>query len=274
MKYYLHDSNSFQDEKITELYIQFGYEGVGLFYTLLEKIALQEKPVKTEVLKRQLNVGKRLMKCWNFMQEIDLIQVKNGETFNENILNFSETYQIKKEKNRKKISEWRGSQKDMENVTSYVPKCNRPKVNKSKVNKSKVSSIIPDTGNENDKQLNFLDQILQAFKNEYFAAFGIEYIITNKGKENAAISKLLKMAKEKNPQATSDEMLNSFISYFRRCMAIEDQWIRDHVSPTIILSKFNEINKIIKHGKSTSRNAAISFSEIEAIVDAAAAGRR
>ena len=60
MKYYLHDANSFNDEKITELYINFGYEGLGLFYTLLEKIALQEKPIKTAVLKKQLNVGKRL----------------------------------------------------------------------------------------------------------------------------------------------------------------------------------------------------------------------
>jgi hypothetical protein len=43
MKYYLHDSNSFNDEKITELFIKFGYEGLGLFYTCLEKFAQQEK---------------------------------------------------------------------------------------------------------------------------------------------------------------------------------------------------------------------------------------
>ena len=54
MKYYLHDANAFNDEKITELYINFGYEGLGLFYTLLEKIAQQEKPIKTAVLKKQL----------------------------------------------------------------------------------------------------------------------------------------------------------------------------------------------------------------------------
>lgn len=41
MKYYLHDTSAFLDEKITELYINFGYEGLGLFYTILEKIAFQ-----------------------------------------------------------------------------------------------------------------------------------------------------------------------------------------------------------------------------------------
>ena len=137
MKYYLHDANSFNDEKITELYINFGYEGLGLFYTLLEKIALQEKPVKTAVLKKQLNVGKRLEKCWYFMEEIDIISSSNGETFNKQLLNFSGKYAIKKEKNAKRISEWREKQIDTKNVTRYESVRNTDKVNKSKVNKSK-----------------------------------------------------------------------------------------------------------------------------------------
>ena len=112
MKYFLHDSNAFNDEKITELYINFGYEGLGLFYTILEKLAGQEKPVKTLVLKKQLNVGKKLEKCWSFMETIDIISSNNGETFNKQLLNFSEKYKIKKEKNAKRISEWRDNQED------------------------------------------------------------------------------------------------------------------------------------------------------------------
>jgi hypothetical protein len=132
MKYFLHDSNSFNDEKITELFINFGYEGLGLFYTLLEKLASQEKPIKTEILKHQLKVGKKLEKCWNFMENIELISSNNGETFNKQLLNYSEKYQIKKEKNAKKILEWRKNQELTKNVTSYEPSCNLPKVNKSK----------------------------------------------------------------------------------------------------------------------------------------------
>ena len=103
MKYFLHDTNSFDDEKITELFLNFGYEGLGLFYTTLEKIGKQEKPVKTTVLKAQLKVGKRLEKCWKFMEEIGLLSSNNGDTFNKQLLNFSETYQIKKEKTRIKV---------------------------------------------------------------------------------------------------------------------------------------------------------------------------
>ena len=137
MKYFLHDTSSFDDEKITELYLKFGYEGLGLFYTFLEKIARQEKPIKTEVLKSQLHIGKRLEKCWSFMEEIGLISSSNGDTFNERLLNFSETYEIKKEKTRERVSKWREKQRLMENVTSYVPVSNASKVKLSKVNKEK-----------------------------------------------------------------------------------------------------------------------------------------
>jgi hypothetical protein len=141
MKYYLHDSSSFNDEKITELYLEFGYEGLGLFYTILEKLAMQEKPIKTKVLKHQLNVGKKLEKCWSFMEQIDLISTNNGETFNKQLLNFSQKYQVSKEKNAKRIAEWRENQSVSENVTRYEHVSNTAKVNKSKVKESKVNNI-------------------------------------------------------------------------------------------------------------------------------------
>lgn len=141
MKYFLHDSNSFNDEKITELYLNFGYEGLGLFYTALEKLANQEKPIKTNVLKSQLKVGKKLEKCWSFMENLGILSSNNGETFSKQLLNFSQKYQIKKEKNKEKIKQWRENQLVVENVASYEPIRNSSKVNKSKVNKSKVNIL-------------------------------------------------------------------------------------------------------------------------------------
>lgn len=142
MKYFLHDTSAFDDEKVSELFIKFGYEGLGLFYTVLEKLAKQEKPIKTEVLKKQLRVGKKLQKCWNFMEEIGLISSNNGETFNKQLLNFSEKYAIKKEKNAKRISEWRKSQELTENVTCYEQSCNTHKVKESKEYKNSLLSEI------------------------------------------------------------------------------------------------------------------------------------
>jgi len=137
MKYYLHDSNSFNDEKVTLLYMKYGYEGVGLFYVILEKLSQQEKPVPEIVLKSQLNIKKKLEKVLSFMYEIGVLSIKNGEVFSETLLNFSEMYQIKKEKTRIKVAEWRNNQKDKKDVTSYVPVSNPPKVKLSKVKLSK-----------------------------------------------------------------------------------------------------------------------------------------
>lgn len=116
MKFFLHDSNAFYDEKVTELYMRFGYEGVGLFYVALERLAQQEQPMKTDILKQQLRVGKRLEKCWKFMEEIGILSSSNGETFNEKLLKYSEKYLIKKEKTKERVANFRAKKED---VTHY-----------------------------------------------------------------------------------------------------------------------------------------------------------
>jgi hypothetical protein len=143
MKYFLHDSNAFQDEKISELYMKFGFEGLGLFYTILEKLAMQEKPIKTDVLKMQLFVGRKLERCWKFLESSGLISSNNGETFNENLLKFSEKYLLKKDKNRERITEWRKNQVLSDDVTRYNAVTERVR-NSPKDNISK-DNIIKDT---------------------------------------------------------------------------------------------------------------------------------
>jgi len=138
MKYFLHDSNARNDESITMIRIKFGYEGIGLFFSILEILASQEKPVNETVLKSQLNIKKRLEKQLCFMYKIGVLSLRNGDVFSENLLNFSEKYKIKKEKTRKKVSEWRDKQGIINNVTSYKNIRNRPKVKESKVNISKI----------------------------------------------------------------------------------------------------------------------------------------
>jgi len=166
MKYFLHDTSSFDDEKITQLYLKFGYEGLGLFYTLLEKIARQEKPIKTEVLKSQLRVGKKLEKCWKFMEEIGLISSTNGDTFNERLLNFSESYEIKKEKTKKRVAEWREKQRNTENVTSYESVSNAPKVKLSK-EKKEINKEKKDSKSESYQDINFADVPAQSRDNSF-----------------------------------------------------------------------------------------------------------
>jgi hypothetical protein len=197
MKYYLHDSNSFNDEKVTELYIKFGYEGLGLFYTMLEKFAAQEKPIKTQVLKKQLDIGKRLEKCWSFMEEIGLIQSLNGETFNERILNFAGKYKIKNKINAERVSQWRENQAVTKNVTHNVQECNADKVNKSKVKESKVNKS-KDINTEVEPSLIFISdgwKGLWAEWKQYRLTQTKKWFKSNKY-EQMAINKLVKESDE------------------------------------------------------------------------------
>lgn len=153
MKYINHDTSAMEDEKLAELFVYFGYEGYGLFWAILERLAKQEKPIKTTVLKKQLRVGKKLEKCWCFMEEIGLINKSfartidginklNAETFNKQLLNYAGKYRLNNEKNAKRISEWRKNQHDIENVTEYMENTNEiSNTPVTPLNRSKVKEI-------------------------------------------------------------------------------------------------------------------------------------
>ena len=162
MKYYLHDSNAFSDEKITMLYLKYGYEGLGLFYTALEKLAAQEKPINTEVLKAQLKVGKHLDKVFKYCETLGILCSNNGETFSKQLMNFAEKYRIKNEKNKEKIKQWREKQADTKNVTSYETVRNHSKVKESKVKESKDSMREADEPPAQTPKFNFKKSLLDS----------------------------------------------------------------------------------------------------------------
>jgi len=228
MKYYLHDSNAFNDEKVTLLYMKYGYEGVGLFYVILEKLSQQEKPVPEIVLKTQLNIKKKLEKVLNFMYEIDVLSVRNGEVFSETLLNFSEKYLIKKENTRKRVSEWREKQVDKKNVTSYKHVRNSPK---DKITKDKIIK-------DNVSEPSLHSVLKKIFLDYYLVNKQIEYYWQAKDGMNLKqlITKLKHYTDEDKIPASFQAMLEQN----------KDKWINDNLSISIINSKFNEIVSKIK----------------------------
>jgi len=264
MKYFLHDTSAFDDEKISELFIEFGYEGLGLFYTILEKIAKQEKPVKTLVLKHQLKVGKKLEKCWNFMESLGIISSNNGETFNKQLLNFSEKYQIKKEKNAKKISEWREKQELEKNVTSYEPFCNDAKVNESKVNESKVNE-----SKKNYKNIPLSEICISDFpeiKLEYFeVAKGFQLLFHENLNQAGAPTKIVDNAKGiwiddirlmiENDGATVEGLRDVF-----QFLKKDDFWKKNILSTKKLREQFPKLKMQI-NGKSKNFNGAARITE-------------
>ena len=93
------------------------------------------------------------------------------------------------------------------------------------------------------KSGDFIDEIIEMF----VMAHG-SYEIINRGQERQAAGKLLNKYKEKHPAATSEEVLVGLRKYFDSCLNINDDWLRMNMSLPIIISKFNQINKILKNG--------------------------
>jgi hypothetical protein len=132
----------------------------------------------------------------------------------------------------------------------------RSKTKQNEANEA-VNDNVNDSVNVNDNEnkelvsakaeIDFIDQIIS----EFICAHG-EYEIINRGKERMAAAKILKIYKEKYPAAGSEEVLKGLREYFNSCIDISDIWLHDNMSLSLIVSKFNEINKILKHGKSTN----------------------
>ena len=106
----------------------------------------------------------------------------------------------------------------------------------------------------------FLDQIIQAFVDVHG-----DYEVISPGKERMATAKLLGIYKKKYPRATSEETIAGLKSYFEACVAIPDDWLRTNMSIPIIVSNFNRINQILKHGnKKIGATTDLQLAEIVA----------
>lgn len=137
-----------------------------------------------------------------------------------------------------------GQQSDQQTVQQATNKCptndhkQEYKEDKNIRNKNNKKADLP------TKSADFIDQIIESF-----ISIHKNYVIVNKGKERAAASKILKVYKSKNPEATTETTLAELTNYFGRCVTIEDPWLNQNMSLPIIVSKFNEINTILRNGK-------------------------
>jgi len=96
----------------------------------------------------------------------------------------------------------------------------------------------------------FIDRVLHVFSEEYGG-----YRILNRGKERKAIGKILTHYKKEFPETNSEEALHNLRLFFHQCVNINDPWLYNNMSPSIIASKFNEIVKVLTNEKTKLRGA-------------------
>jgi hypothetical protein len=149
---------------------------------------------------------------------------------------------------------------DNQQITSKEPADNQQittnKNYKNNKNEKNNNSKLP------SKSADFIDQIIDCFVSEHG-----NYEILNRGKERSAASKLLQQYHKKFPGANSEETLHALKTYFAACVKINDNWLRENMSLPIIISKFNQINTILRNGKLRGHSSKASDnSTVEDIV--------
>ena len=91
----------------------------------------------------------------------------------------------------------------------------------------------------------------------------MDYVVTNRGKDRVAVSKLVAEIKKRTPIINTEAMLVGMRTYFRKCLTINDKWLFDNMAPGIIWSQFNKINTVLSNGKSRINAEIGSLDDID-----------
>ena len=96
--------------------------------------------------------------------------------------------------------------------------------------------------------MDYINQIIEIYKEEYQESRGLEY--HSSAKDRSAVGKLQRLYKNKDKN-TQDSLLD-FRSFFKKCLEIEDKWLFENMTLSIINSKINEIKARLLNG--TNKN--------------------
>jgi hypothetical protein len=229
-----------------------------LFQHLIRNANHEDKTWQGKVIKRgQLVTGRialseqtgiseqSIRTCLNRLKSTSEITIETTNKFSIITINKYEDYQNPDEADNQVIN-----QQSNQQLTNNQPTTNQQLTtnkndknvkNDKKKNKKTGQTSLPVAKTDH------LGDMLKEFQEAYLVN-GDEYIVLNPGKEREAMGKLAAFYKKKYPDHNSAQALIGMRAFFDNCMQISEPWLRDNMSPSIIISKLNEINKILKNG--------------------------
>lgn len=139
-------------------------------------------------------------------------------------------------------------------------KVKESKVEKSKESKKEEKESSTDVEAQKEKKGDFISNLISRFQYEYQESRRREYVITNQGMERQAIGRLVGWWKKGHPENDSRQTAEGLQEFFKKCLAVSDQWHYDRISPAHIWSKLNELEIIIN--KTGAKNNGRTYREI------------
>ena len=179
-----------------------------------------------------------------------------------------------------KLNQNKLNQIKLNQIKSKEIKLNQTKLNqiKSKEIKSKeikekdninknINIINPPSGKP---ERDFIDQILNLFLVEFKAARNEDYVLVSREKERSAISKLLVHYKTQNPDKNTEETLSDFENIFKQSFTVNDKFLQENISPSMILTKLNFIKTKLKGESYGMQNNSSGGATTRGILEAVA----
>ena len=107
------------------------------------------------------------------------------------------------------------------------------------------------------ENLNFLDQIIKTFIEEYG-----DYKVLNLEKERTSAEMILKEYKSNNPNSDKEKTITDLRVIFNVCVNIDDKWKRENMSLSLIANKYNELKQYFKNEKSKNKQSGATPEQI------------
>lgn len=127
-------------------------------------------------------------------------------------------------------------------------------------NKKEEKESSTDVEAQKEKKGDYISNLISRFQYEYQESRRREYVITNQGMERQAIGRLVGWWKKGHPENDSRQTAEGLQEFFKKCLAVSDQWHYDRISPAHIWSKLNELEIIIN--KTGAKNNGRTYREI------------
>lgn len=255
--YFSHDYDAQNDPKLQALISKYKAAGYGIYWAIIEMLHKEDShwiPLKqyvfTAIAKQMLTNAKQVEAIINFaIQECELFVEKDGLfTSNRVLRNFEKREEI----SQKRSIAGRAGAIAKQTVASAKQNLAKPSKGKERKGKEIKGKINNNNCDSPESPTDFIDELLNIFCEEYQVNRGFEFEIINRGKERKAVGTILQNYKKRNsasPPKSADETRADFRNYFNACMKIPDTWLRENMSPSLIVSKYNEIRTKLSSGK-------------------------
>ena len=232
--YFSHDYNTREDEKIKNLIFELGFEGYGLYWALVESLYQNDGYMQTHYnrIAHELHTQSDLIE--SVINNFNLFKTHDNLFFSKSVL-----HRLKLRKGKtltaRKAAQIRWGKEIQDNANAMQMQCDSNAIKERKGKEIKL------------KEIKEFPEMKNTFLSFYKTKKNLDYYFTGKdaGNLKQLINKLKATLKSVGKEANLTDTFAGFLN------AINDEWILENLSISLINSKYNEILSKIRKGRGT-----------------------